>query len=280
MERRRSLQDKLREVQSKGRAILAVNFYNLETLHGILLAAWEMKSPVILQLTRKSIDYIGLQMAINMGRTGLEQFGVEGWIHLDHGDSVELAHKCLDAGFDSVMIDASERPLPENIKTTKKVVALAKAYKVNVEAELGYVAKLGQTNKRIGFTEPDEAKHFVESTGINALAIAIGSSHGFYKEEPKLDLESLVKIRNIVNIPLVLHGASGIPGATLQKAIRRGICKINIATEVKNIFMHTLKNELYNSNEIDLRKVFPPVINAVVQLVKEKLEIINLFPDE
>ncbi len=275
MKNKIKLQDKLIEVRSEGRAILAVNFYNLETLFGILLAAQEMKSPVILQLTGKSIDYMGLQTAVNLGRTALKQFNVDGWIHLDHGDSVELAHKCLDAGFDSVMIDASEKPLTENIKTTKKVVALAGAYNVNVEAELGYVAKLGQSKKHVGFTEPDEAKHFVESTGINALAIAIGSSHGFYKEEPKLDLERLVKIRNVVDIPLVLHGASGIPGVTLQKAIRRGICKINIATEVKNIFIQTLKNELYNSSEIDLRKVFPPAINAVAQLVKEKLKIIN-----
>ncbi len=269
------LQDKLLEVRSEGRAILAVNFYNLETLFGIMLAAQEMKSPVILQLTGKSIEYMGLQTAVSLGRTALKQFNVDGWIHLDHGDSVELAHKCLDAGFDSVMIDASENALSENVKITKNIVDLAGMYEVNVEAELGYIAKLGQSKNHTGFTEPEEAKFFVESTGVNALAIAIGSSHGFYKEEPKLDIERLEKIRNMVDIPLVLHGASGIPGVTLQKAIRNGICKINIATEVKNIFMQTLKNELNNTNEIDLRKVFPPAINAVAELVKSKLEIIN-----
>jgi len=185
MRKKINLQDKLREVQSKGRAILAVNFYNLETLHGILLAVREMKSPVILQLTRKSIEYMGLQMAINMGRTGQEQFGVEGWIHLDHGDSVEPAHKCLDAGFDFVMIDASEKPLPENIKTTKKVVALAGAYKVNVEAEPGYVAKLGQSNIPTGFTEPDEAKHFVESAATS-------------REESTYEINSLLELKEIL----------------------------------------------------------------------------------
>lgn len=275
MKNKIKLQDKLLEVRSEGRAILAVNFYNLETLFGIMLAAQEMKSPVILQLTGKSIEYMGLQTAVSLGRTALKQFNVDGWIHLDHGDSVELAHKCLDAGFDSVMIDASENALSENVKITKIIVDLAEAYKVNVEAELGYIAKLGQSKNHTGFTEPEEAKYFVESTGVNALAIAIGSSHGFYKEEPKLDIERLEKIRNMVDIPLVLHGASGIPGVTLQKAIRSGICKINIATEVKNIFMQTLKNELNNTNEIDLRKVFPPAINAVAELVKSKLEIIN-----
>ena len=275
MKNKIKLQDKLLEVRSEGRAILAVNFYNLETLFGIMLAAQEMKSPVILQLTGKSIEYMGLQTAVSLGRTALKQFNVDGWIHLDHGDSVELAHKCLDAGFDSVMIDASENALSENVKITKNIVDLAGMYEVNVEAELGYIAKLGQSKNHTGFTEPEEAKFFVESTGVNALAIAIGSSHGFYKEEPKLDIERLEKIRNMVDIPLVLHGASGIPGVILQKAIRNGICKINIATEVKNIFMQTLKNELNNTNEIDLRKVFPPAINAVAELVKSKLEIIN-----
>ena len=279
MKNKKKLQDKLLEVRSEGRAILAVNFYNLETLFGIMLAAQEMKFPVILQLTRKSIEYMGLQTAVSLGRTAMKQFNVDGWIHLDHGDSVELAHKCLDAGFDSVMIDASENTLTENVKVTKIVVDFAEMYKVNVEAELGYVAKLGQSKNHVGFTEPEEAKYFVESTGVNALAVAIGSSHGFYKEEPKLDIERLERIRNMVDIPLVLHGASGIPGPTLQKAIRKGICKINIATEVKNIFMQTLKNELNNSNEIDLRKVFPPAINAVAELVKRKLEIINFVTD-
>ncbi len=121
------------------------------------------------------------------------------------------------------------------MRVTKEVVKLAERYHANVEAELGYVAKLGQKTDRIGFTEPHEAKLFVEETGVNALAVAIGSSHGFYKKDPKLDLERLSEINRVTNAVLVLHGASGIPHEVLREAIARGICKINLATEIKNI---------------------------------------------
>ncbi len=269
------LQDKLKEMQASGGSLLATNFYNFETLRGVLEAAAATQQPIILQLTKSSIDYMGLHVAVKMARTALAQYEVEGWLHLDHSDSYELVAQCLDAGFDSVMIDASEQPMHENIAITRKVVELARKYDANVEAELGYVAKLGQSKEKLGFTEPEEAQYFVNETGINALAVAIGSAHGFYTEEPKLDLERLSNIHAITDAALVLHGGSGIPSATLQEAIRRGICKINLATEIKNIFMLRLKECLLNTDEIDLRKVFPPAISAVASLVKEKLEIIK-----
>jgi fructose-bisphosphate aldolase class II/tagatose 1,6-diphosphate aldolase GatY/KbaY len=219
---------------------------------------------------------MGLTVAKEFAESMLNFYEVEGWIHLDHGDSYELVASCLDAGFTSVMIDASEKPFDENIRITRNVVKLAEKYGASVEAELGYVAKLGQSTKTSGFTEPSEAKIFVEETGVNALAVAIGSAHGFYKEEPKLDLERLSKIRNVTNAALVLHGASGIPHNTLREAIQRGICKINLATEIKNIFMKTLKSKLINEDEIDLRKVFPCATNAVTELVKDKLLAIQI----
>jgi tagatose 1,6-diphosphate aldolase GatY/KbaY len=203
-------------------------------------------------------------------------YGVEGWIHLDHGDSYDLAARCLDAGFHSVMIDASEKPFAENVEVSKRVVKLAERYGANVEAELGYIAKLGQETGKIGFTEPTDAKRFVDETGVNALAVAIGSAHGFYKQEPKLDLERLSEIRSVTDAALVLHGGSGIPHLTLQEAIRRGICKINLATEIKNIFMKTLKQKLSTDDEIDLRLVFPVATNQVIKLVSEKLNAIQI----
>ena len=266
-----TLQEKLKILQQQQQALLATNFYNFETLKGVLEAARTVKKPIILQLTRSSIEYMGLSVALKLAESMLKYYEVEGWIHLDHGDSYELVASCLDAGFDSVMIDASEKPLAENIKITQRVVKLAEKYGANVEAELGYVAKLGQETNKIGFTEPGEAKRFVEETGVNALAVAIGSAHGFYKEEPRLDLERLSEIKKITNVALVLHGASGIPHDTLREAIRRGICKINLATEIKNIFIKTLKGKLTNEEEIDLRKVFPSATNAVTQLVQNKL---------
>ena len=190
--------------------MLATNFYNFETLTAVMQAAQRMQAPVLLQLTRSSIDYMGLEQAVGMGRRAIADYGVEGWIHLDHGGSVELVERCLDAGFDSVMIDASERPFDENVSTTRRIVELARPYGVNVEAELGYVAKLGQAQGG-GFTTPEEAARFVEATGVDALAVAIGSAHGFYKQTPRLDIERLAQIHAATDAALVLHGKFGHP---------------------------------------------------------------------
>jgi tagatose 1,6-diphosphate aldolase GatY/KbaY len=270
-----TLQDKLSLYGSQGKALLATNFYNFETLSGILQAAKKNDRPVILQLSESSIHYLGLDVALVMARAALKSYQVEGWIHLDHGGSIEMAKKCLDAGFDSVMIDASEKSFEENIQITSEVVRHAEQYHANVEAELGYVAKLGQVQQTFQFTQPEEAKRFVEATGVNALAIAIGSAHGFYKETPKLQLNLLSDIHAATTANLVLHGGSGIPDSQLQEAIARGISKVNLATETKNIFMKTLQKTLADNEEIDLRKVFPVATSSVVNLISEKLRIVT-----
>ncbi len=265
------LRDKLYELRGNGKAILATNFYNLETLQGILRAAAVSESPVILQLSKSSLDYIGIGLAATMARKALQDYRVEGWIHLDHGDSVDLVKKCLDAGFDSVMIDASEQPFDKNVEITSSVVKLARKYGANVEAELGYVAKLGQKQSGKVFTQPEEALRFVELTGVDALAVAIGSAHGFYKESPVLQIELLESIRMAVPAALVLHGSSGIPDEMLRDAVKHGICKINLATEIKDAFMKKLKSILLTTDEIDLRKVFPVATNSVTELIKNKM---------
>jgi fructose-bisphosphate aldolase class II/tagatose 1,6-diphosphate aldolase GatY/KbaY len=186
-----------------------------------------------------------------------------------------MAKRCLDAGFDSVMIDASEKQFEENVRITKEVVRYAQSYNANVEAELGYVAKLGQVQQTHQYTQPAEAQRFVEETGVNALAIAIGSAHGFYKETPNLQLELLEKIHAATDAALVLHGSSGIPATQLKAAIARGISKVNLATETKNIFMKTLQKSLQDNDEIDLRKVFPIATASVVGLIEEKLRIVT-----
>jgi fructose-bisphosphate aldolase class II/tagatose 1,6-diphosphate aldolase GatY/KbaY len=269
------LQEKLALYGRQGKALLATNFYNFETLSGILQAAKANDRPIILQLSESSVHYLGLDVALAMARAALKSYEVEGWVHLDHGGSIDMAKKCLDAGFDSVMIDASEKPFDENIKITSTVVKYAEAYKANVEAELGYVAKLGQVQQTYQFTQPDEAKRFVEATGVNALAIAIGSAHGFYKEIPKLQLDLLSDIHSATTASLVLHGGSGIPNDQLQQAIARGITKVNLATETKNIFMKTLQKILADNEEIDLRKVFPVATSSVINLIREKLQIVT-----
>lgn len=269
------LQNKLAEMGQQGKALLAANFYNFETLSGVLQAAKAKERPVILQLSESSIHYMGLNIAVTMVRSALKNYGVQGWLHLDHGSSVEITHRCLDAGFDSVMIDASEKSFDENVKTTATVVKIASRFQANVEAELGYVAKLGQVQQPNQYTQPEEARRFVEETGINALAIAIGSAHGFYKETPKLQLELLSKIHEATPVALVLHGSSGIPEDQLRGAIKRGISKVNLATETKSVFMKTLQKVLCNSEEIDLRKIFPQATESVKNLISQKFEVIT-----
>lgn len=269
-----TLKEKLLQLKSEKKAILAANFYNFETLSGILQASTKLGIPVILQLSESSIRYMGLHVAAAMARAAIREYSAEAWLHLDHGSSVEIVEKCLNEGFDSVMIDASEKPIEENIRMTGKVVAMAERFNANVEAELGFVAKLGQEQTAV-FTQPEDAVHFVESTGVHALAVAIGSAHGFYKQAPKLEIGLLAKISSAVPTPLVLHGSSGIPDDMLTEAIRNGICKINLATETKNTFMLALKERLKNNSEIDLRIVFPDATKAVIELIEQKLTTID-----
>jgi ketose-bisphosphate aldolase len=270
------LQNKLKELREERKAILAANFYNLETLQAVLGGAANAGVPIILQLSESSINYIGLNMAAKMAKTAMEVYAVEGWLHLDHGGSLDLVQRCLDAGFDSVMIDASEKPMEENIKISREAVRMAKAYGANVEAELGYIAKLNQEQSAGGggFTQPEDALRFTGETGVDALAVSIGTAHGFYKEVPKLDIELLAGIREAVETPLVLHGSSGVPDAAIVEAIRNGITKINLATETKNAFMQRLKSELLATDEIDLRIVFPKATNAARELIENKIGVI------
>ncbi|MGQ9798396.1 MAG: class II fructose-bisphosphate aldolase [Ignavibacterium sp.] len=269
--------EKLKQVQTEKKALLAANYYNLETCQAIVRAASKLQQPIILQLTPASIKYMGLKTAVSIARTISQQENITTWLHLDHSNEIELIKNCLDEGFDSIMIDASDKTFEENILITKKVVDLAKTYGVNVEAELGYVSKPESDVETDKFTKPEDVTKFVKETGVTSLAIAIGSKHGFYKEKPNLDIERLKQIRNLTDVFLVLHGASGIPTDMLQDAIRAGITKVNIATETKDQFMKSLKEILKNSNEIDLRKVFPLAVKDVQNLIEEKIKVISML---
>lgn len=269
-----NLTEKLQENKKEGKAILATNFYNFETLTAVLLAAKESESELILQLSESSLHYLGVDMAYQMARAGIKKHNVKAWLHLDHGQNVDLVKQCIDVGFDSVMIDASEHPLEKNIETTKEIVKYAEGKGVNVEAELGYISKLGQEQKMI-YTQPEEAMHFIHETKADALAIAVGSAHGFYKETPNLQIDLIGRINSQTNAALVLHGSSGIPDIQLQQAVSKGITKINLATEIKNMFMLTLKKHMNSTDEIDLRKVFPVATTAAKNLVKNKMLVIN-----
>ena len=272
-----NLLDKLKEVQIEKKALLAANFYNLETCKGIVQAAGKLNSSVILQVTPGSIDYMGLKTAIAIARTVSAKEKIQAWLHLDHCSNIELIKLCLDEGFDSVMIDASDKEIGENISITREVVKIAESYHVNVEAELGYVPKPNIEIDKNKFTEPMEAKRFVEETGITSLAIAVGSKHAFYDGEPKLDIGRIAEIRKVSEAFLVLHGASGITSDVLQAAVGNGVTKVNVATDTKDVFMKTLKNVLQNNDDIDLRNTFPVPINEVQKMIEEKIKVVNML---
>ncbi len=273
-----NLKEKYHRLIENRSAIIAMNFYNYETLKSLLDAAAETDLPVILQASMGTVNYLGVQTTAALAKTALKEHGVEGWLHLDHGNSFDIIHRCLDAGFDSVMIDGSELPFNENVELTASVVELAKSYNVPVEGELGYIAKLGQEqNTKNNHTTVEEAKQFVELTNVNALAIAVGTAHGFYKETPELNFKRISEIREALpDTVLVLHGSSGLAQSDLQQAIDSGINKINIATELKNAFMSALRAALKSTENIDLREVFPVAIKETGELAKSKLNLLKL----
>jgi len=257
-------------------AVGAFNANNMEIVQAIAMAAEQEKAPVIMQASQGAIKYAGLDYIIGMVRIAAESARVPIALHLDHGTSFEQVVKCIRGGFSSVMFDGSQLPLEENIRVTKKVVEIARPINVSVEAELG---KIGGTEDDISvkeslFTDPNEAEVFVRETGVDALAVAIGTAHGQYKGEPKLDFERLKKIRELVNIPIVLHGSSGVPDEAITKAISLGVRKVNIDTNIREAFVARLRQEIEkNPAEIDPRKLLGPGRDAAVELIREKIRL-------
>jgi ketose-bisphosphate aldolase len=268
----------LEEARREGRAVAALNFYNAETLRAHVLAANECGASVILQTTESTINYLGMGLVVAMARAAAEELERPAALHLDHGGSYELAARCVEAGYTSVMIDGSKLPFDENVALTRRVVELAHAAGVSVEGELGHVAhnEEGGDISRL-FTRPEDASRFVEATGVDALAVAVGTAHGFYKGEVRLDFERLSRIREAVGeTALVLHGGSGVPDELMRRAVECGIRKINFGTELKNAFTLAVKRSLTASDEIDLRKTFAPAVEAVREISSAKIRICSL----
>ncbi|WP_276632611.1 class II fructose-bisphosphate aldolase, partial [Terrisporobacter hibernicus] len=230
--------DILKKAQEGKYAVGAFNVENMEMVMAVISAAEEMNSPVIMQTTPSTVKYAGLDYFLANAKVAASRAKVPVVMHLDHGSSFELASEAFRAGYTSIMIDGSHSSFEDNIKISKAVVDMCKSSGIAVEAELG---KVGGKEDDLdggdgGFTDPKEAKLFVEKTGVDSLAVAIGTAHGLYKGEPKLDLDRLSQIKEVVSIPLVLHGGSGIPDSKVQESIKRGICKVNYATELRIAF--------------------------------------------
>ncbi|MCC3645898.1 tagatose bisphosphate family class II aldolase [Cytobacillus oceanisediminis] len=257
-------------------AIPAFNIHNLETFQVVVDTAAELNSPVILASTPGTISYSGGDYLVSMGSAAAERYEIPIALHLDHFESFEEIKKYIDFGFKSVMIDASHHPFDENVKIVKQVVEYAQEHGVSVEAELGRLGgvedDLVVDEKDAKFTNPEQAREFIELTGIDSLAVAIGTAHGLYKGEPKIDFERLEDIHSVVNIPLVLHGASDIPDAMVKRTIKLGICKVNIATDLKIPFSNAVK-QYFNENPDanDPRKYMTPGKDAMKEVVVEKI---------
>ncbi len=279
----------------------AFNFYNLETLQAILEAGEVCKFPIICSASESALDYMGIDTAVMIFQTLTKKKKYPAFLHLDHGKSFEICKKVIDAGFDSVMIDASSLPFDKNVELTKKVVRYAKKNNVFVEAELGSLAgiednlKVEDINAR--YTNPEEAKYFIDLTKIDSLAIAIGTSHGAYKFKgnPKLRIDILTEIENkIGKFPLVLHGASTVDpsiieninkfGGNIQKAKgvaikdlkeiskKHNVCKINVDTDLRLAFISALREELsLNLDETNPRKFLNKAKEKMVKVIKEKI---------
>jgi fructose-bisphosphate aldolase class II len=282
-------------------AIGAFNVNNMEIIQGIVAAAQMEESPLILQVSAGARKYAKPAYLVKLVEAAIMDTGVDVALHLDHGEDFEICRKCVDDGFTSVMIDGSKHPFEENIALTKEVVDYAHAHGVVVEAELGKLAGVEDDVKvdarSATFTDPDEAAEFVERTGVDSLAIAIGTSHGAYKfkGEPYLDYERLKKIHALIpDTPLVLHGASsvlkefvdrcnqyggkipgaqGVPEEMIHEAVKYGICKVNIDTDLRLAMTAEIRRVLVeNPGEFDPRKYLGPGRDAITRMVQHKIK--------
>ena len=266
----------LAKAQAGKYAVGAFNVENMEMVMAVISAAEEMNAPVIMQTTPSTVKYAGLDYFLANARVAASRASVPVVMHLDHGSSFELASEAFRTGYTSIMIDGSHSSFEDNIKISKAVVDMCKPSGIAVEAELG---KVGGKEDDLdggdgGFTDPQEAKIFVEETGVNSLAVAIGTAHGMYKGEPKLDLDRLSEIKEVVSVPLVLHGGSGIPDSKVQESIERGICKVNYATELRIAFTNGVKKFIEEHKDaIDPKKYNKAGMEEVKKFVKAKIRI-------
>lgn len=265
------------DAQKNHYAIGAFNVENMEMVQAVITAAEELRSPVILQTTPGTLKYAPPELFYANVAAAAKAASVPVVMHLDHGSSFDLALRAFRAGYTSIMIDGSQKAFEENIALTKAVVDACHAGGVPVEAELGKVGGKeddldgGEDN---GYTVPEEAAEFVARTGVDFLAVAIGTAHGVYKGIPKLDVERISRIAELVSVPLVLHGTSGVPDETVKECIARGMCKVNYATDLRIAFTEGVKEYLQKDPKVyDPKKYGAAGREKVRQYVMQKIKV-------
>ncbi len=259
-------------------AVGAFNADNLEMVQAIVEAAQEERAPVILQVSQGAIRYAGLALAAGMVRIAAAQVDVPVVLHLDHGTSFEQNVRCLREGFTSLMFDGSKLPYEENMAQTAKIVEIAHIAGIPVEAELGKVLQAGATPQEVeeAMTDPHQALDFVQRTGCDSLAVAVGSIHAMKGREAELDIDRVRAISDKVGIPLVLHGSSGVKHDSVLAAIENGVCKVNVATYLKQGFVAEMCAAIdAMPDEVDFRKFLAPAREAAKERVREKMRLLG-----
>lgn len=279
-----TLKEVLKSANQLNMAIGAFNTHNLEMLPAIIKAAEKQKSPVIVQTSGGTANYVGHRNLVAVCKSMSEEYGVDVVLHLDHAKDFKEIRKAIRAGYSSVMFDGSSLPFKENILGTRQVVNFAKEYGVSVEAELGTVGGTEDgivvSQKDVFYTEPEDAKEFVLETGIDALAVAIGTNHGQYKSKTDISFEQLKKIRQAVNIPLVIHGGTGVKEEDVKKVINLGIRKFNVGTELL-VGWNRKSKECYEMNKenVSNRENVVPSLNTIEEIVERKIKLFKNLND-
>lgn len=277
-----SVKEILKNAKEGGYAVGAFNTLNLETTRAIVDGAKEMRSPVIVQITEKTMEYGGGRGIFHLVKNDAEFYApdIPIGIHLDHGKSFEIVQRAVEIGFGSVMYDGSRKEYADNLAMTKKIVEFCHEKGVDVQAELGSVPYLGEMEmNKIDWekcmTDPGQAEEFSKQTGIDALAIAIGNAHGFVSERSEPDYARLEMINSSLNIPLVLHGASDWESEKVKEVIKRGVACFNIDTSLRMAFINNLMRAVENkdASSFDPRKILGDARDAVKYAVKEKIKI-------
>lgn len=266
----------LEKAAKGGYAVGAFNAENAEMVWAIIAAAEELSAPVIIQTTSSTLNYLDAAYFAGMTEKAAAKAGAPIALHLDHGSGFEVAKGCMDAGYSAVMIDGSALPYEENVAVTKRVCDYAATLRIPVEAELGVVGgkeddTVAEANR---YTDPAQAADFVARTGVTSLAVSIGTAHGFYAVEPVLDLNRITEIRKLVSVPLVLHGASGVPDGIVREAVTLGMAKVNFATELRAAYTDAVRKTLAeNANAYDPKLYGRAARLAVKELVSHKIRV-------
>ena len=268
-----TLSDVLTPARKAGYAVGAFNVENMEMAQAVVEAAEALRAPVILQTTPSTLKHATPELMAAMVGQLAESASVPVVFHLDHGSSFELAARAFHARYSSVMIDGSKLPLEENIALTRSVVRMCAPLGISVEGEIGSIG--GKEDDLVGdniYTDPLQAKQFAEETGISAMAIAVGTAHGVYKKEPRIDLARIETIRGLTEVPLVLHGTSGVPDEVVRACISRGICKVNYATDLRIAFTRGIRETLEGDPSVYDPKTYTAVGKKyVAQYVTDRI---------